>query len=174
MTSADIPVLRGPRLILRPLAEADVEPLADIGSTPEVARWWPGISADHLREHIAGGGGSTACAIELDGRTVGMIQFHEEEDDFRHAGLDLFLDPAVHGRGLGGEAIVLLGRHLIEAQGHHRLTIDPALANERAIRCYEKAGFRRVGVLRSYWRDPDGVWRDGLLLDVLADELAQL
>jgi len=28
-----------------------------------------------------------------------------------------------------------------------------------------------VGVLRRYWRDPQGVWQDGLLLDLLADEL---
>jgi aminoglycoside 6'-N-acetyltransferase len=28
-----------------------------------------------------------------------------------------------------------------------------------------------VGVMREYWRDPDGVWRDGLLLDLLAREL---
>ena len=55
--------------------------------------------------------------------------------------------------------------------GHHRLTIDPALDNERAIRCYEAVGFRRVGILRRYWRDQGGVWRDGLLLDLLADEL---
>jgi aminoglycoside 6'-N-acetyltransferase len=62
-------------------------------------------------------------------------------------------------------------RHLIEDRGHHRLTIDPAAQNGRAIRCYEQAGFKRVGRLREYWRDPDGVWRDGLLLDLLAKEL---
>jgi hypothetical protein len=26
-------------------------------------------------------------------------------------------------------------------------------------------------VLRRYWRDQDGVWQDGLLLDLLAEEL---
>ena len=30
-----------------------------------------------------------------------------------------------------------------------------AAANHRAIRCYEKVGFRRVGVLRQYERGPD-------------------
>ena len=38
---------------------------------------------------------------------------------------------------------ISLTRYLIEERGHHRLTIDPAAANERAIRAYEKAGFRR-------------------------------
>ncbi len=50
--------------------------------------------------------------------------------------------------------------------------IDPALANERAIRAYAAVGFRRVGILRRYERGPDGVWEDGLLMDLLAEELS--
>ena len=46
--------------------------------------------------------------------------------------------------------------HLVRDRGHHRLTIDPAAENAAAIRCYERAGFRRVGVMREYWRDGDG------------------
>jgi aminoglycoside 6'-N-acetyltransferase len=52
-------------------------------------------------------------------------------------------------------------------------TIDPAAANEWAIRAYESVGFRRVGVMRQYWRGPDGAWRDGLLMDLLAEELRE-
>jgi aminoglycoside 6'-N-acetyltransferase len=40
-----------------------------------------------------------------------------------------------------------------------------------AIRAYEKAGFRPVGVMRKYERLPGGDWYDGLLMDLLADEL---
>ena len=71
---------------------------------------------------------------------------------YRSAGIDLFIGEAWQGRGLGREAVGLLVRHLFEGRGHHRLTIDPALANERAIRCYEAVGFRRVGVLRQHER----------------------
>ena len=49
---------------------------------------------------------------------------------------------------------------------------DPAAANHRAIRCYEKVGFRRVGVLRQYERGPDGRFHDGLLMDLLRPELS--
>ena len=66
-----------------------------------------------------------------------------------------------------------LGRWLVAERGHHRLTIDPAAANDAAIRAYEKVGFKRVGVLREYERDPrTGAWRDGLLMDLLASDLA--
>ena len=165
------PTLHGERVLLRPLEERDFGPLVEIGAEPEVARWWPRVDAE-LAEKLAGDDSSVCLTIEYDGRVAGMIQFHEEnEPDFRHAGMDVFLSTECHGRGLGADAVRTLARHLLEDRGHHRLTIDPAAANERAIRCYERVGFRRVGIMRRYWRDPSGEWRDGLLLDLLADEL---
>jgi aminoglycoside 6'-N-acetyltransferase len=50
--------------------------------------------------------------------------------------------------------------------------IDPAASNERAIKAYERVGFKPVGVMRSYERGPDGTFHDGLLMDLLAEELA--
>ena len=58
--------------------------------------------------------------------------------------------------------------YLFRHRGHHRLTIDPAAANDRAIRCYAKVGFRPVGVMRAYERGLDGRFHDGLLMDMLA------
>ena len=88
-------------------------------------------------------------------------------------GIDIYLSGHGQGQGLGTEAVALLARFLCEQRGHHRLTIDPAAANHRAIRCYEKVGFRRVGVLRQYERGPDGRFHDGLLMDLLRPELAR-
>jgi aminoglycoside 6'-N-acetyltransferase len=77
----------------------------------------------------------------------------------------------VHGKGLGADTVRTLARWLLEDRGHHRLTIDPAVANVRAIRSYERVGFRRVGVMRRYERAADGSWHDGLLLDLLPEDL---
>ncbi len=124
----------------------------------------------------AGGGfpgsdepGSERFAIVLDGAPVGLIEVHEElTPRYRHAAVDLFLDPACHGRGIGTEALGMLVRELIERRGHHRITIDPAVANAAAIRSYEKAGFKAVGVMRSYERDADvPEWHDSLLMELL-------
>ncbi|MBF6619200.1 MAG: GNAT family N-acetyltransferase, partial [Patulibacter sp.] len=93
------------------------------------------------------------------------------DPDYRHASIDVFLGPPFHGRGLGPEAVATMVRHLIEVRGHHRVTIDPAVENERAIATYEKVGFRPVGVMRQYERDAlTGGWHDNLLMDLLADE----
>jgi aminoglycoside 6'-N-acetyltransferase len=72
---------------------------------------------------------------------------------------------------VGTDAVRTLARHLVRDLGHHRLVIDPATDNEPAIRCYAKVGFKPVGVMRQYERGPDGEWHDGLLMDLLADEL---
>ena len=116
--------------------------------------------------------GTETFVIEHDGRVAGAIQWSaEDEPDYRHAGIDIYLDPAVHGRGLGADAVRTLARHLIADRGYHRLVIDPAADNAAAIRCYSKVGFRPVGVMRRYERGLDGTWHDGLLMDLLADEL---
>src|SRR5436190_15790123 len=110
--------------------------------------------------------------VERSGAVVGFIQYSEETSlQYHFAGIDIALHDDHCGHGLGTDAVRTLSRYLIEERGHHRLTIDPALANERAIRCYERVGFRRVGVLREYERGPDGTWHDGLLMDLLASEL---
>jgi aminoglycoside 6'-N-acetyltransferase len=116
----------------------------------------------------------TAYVIELDDVVVGWIQWQaEEEADYRHASMDIYVDPAVHGRGVGTDALRTLARHLIVDHGHHRLTIDPAADNAAAIRCYTKVGFRPVGITRQSERGADGTWHDGLLMDLLAGELTE-
>ena len=165
-------LLRGERVALRPLVADDLGSVYDALREPEVARWWNAFDEDRIREELLGTPGTTAFAIEVDSAFAGAVTCSEELDpDYRHAGIDIFLGGAYQNRGYGSEAIRILARHLFGARGHHRLTIDPALANERAIRAYERVGFRRVGIMRAYERGPDGVWHDGLLMDLLRGEL---
>ncbi len=166
-------VVRGERVTLRPLTSADVGRLARLAAESEVARWWHGAGEEELRALLAPAERAIAFAVEHEGELIGLAQAAEEtEPDYRHAGIDLFLGAAWHGRGLGGDTVRTLARWLFDERGHHRVTIDPALANEPAIRAYERIGFKRVGVLRRYERGADGEWHDGLLLDLLPEDLA--
>jgi aminoglycoside 6'-N-acetyltransferase len=157
-------------ILLRPLSDGDEAELLRIHATPEVARWWgepePGFPWSDEPD-------STRLAVESGGALVGMVQFCEElTPRYRHAAIDLFLDPAVHGRGIGSDTVARVARMLFDERGHHRVTIDPAVANAAAIRAYEKAGFSPVGVMRCYERNPDGPdWRDALLMELLADDV---
>jgi aminoglycoside 6'-N-acetyltransferase len=164
--------LRGERVLLRPLASRDLPAVTAIQAQPAVASRWGEPEAEKLEGKAAGTDECTVFAIELDGEVVGLIQYHEEDDPmYRHAGIDLFLSEHVHGQGLGTDAVRTMALHLVRDRGHHRLVIDPAADNTAAIRAYEKAGFRPVGVMRRYERLPGGDWHDGLLMDLLAEEL---
>ena len=165
--------LRGQRVVLRPLRVDDAPRLADLAAHPDVARWWPGLTEAELVQKAQGEPDEGFFAVVLDGETIGLVQYHEEADpEYRHAGIDLFLGADHQDRGLGTDALRAIVRHLVD-RGHHRLTIDPVAHNTRAIRAYEKVGFRPVGVLREYQREPDGTWSDGLLMDRLAHELPE-
>jgi dethiobiotin synthetase len=167
------PDLRGERVLLRAPVEADIPALWAVMRTPEVGRWWAGETEDLTRERVIEGEEDvTTWVVVVDDELIGMVQAWEQtEPEYRHAGIDIALHPAWHGRGLGAETVRTVARHLIEDHGHHRITIDPAASNAAAIRSYERVGFRPVGVLREYERGADGTWHDGLLMDLLAAEL---
>jgi aminoglycoside 6'-N-acetyltransferase len=155
-------------MILRPLAAADAAELLRILRTPEVARWW---DVPDEGFPLTDDPGATRLVIEVDGAVAGLIQFSEElEPKYKHASVDLFLAPELHGRGFGTEAVRAVVRHLVAERGHHRITIDPAAGNATAIRAYEKAGFTRVGIMRRYERDVGGGgWHDGLLMEYVSE-----
>jgi aminoglycoside 6'-N-acetyltransferase len=163
-------VLRGERVLLRRGRTEDADRLFQIRNEPQVAWRW---GSDDIEEEISEQfiEADDAFIIEIDGEIIGAIQYHEENEPmYRHAGIDIYLTTSRHGQGLGTEAIRVLARYLFEERDHHRLTIDPAADNAAAIRAYEKAGFRRVGIMRKYERGPDGTWHDGLLMDMLEED----
>jgi aminoglycoside 6'-N-acetyltransferase len=164
-----------PAIRLRPGGRGDAVALAAILAEPEVRRWWGEPEpARRLAARFRGADGSTLLVIEIDGSVAGGIEYHEElEPDYRHASIDVYLGTAWQDHGAGTEAVRNLARFLFDERGHHRVTIDPAVDNHRAIRCYEKVGFRAVGVMRDYERGPDGAFHDGLLMDLLRGDLAE-
>jgi len=168
-TESPSSALRGRAVRLRPALAADVPALLAVLEQPEVAAWWRRDEWERLDESDA-----VTFAITLDGAVVGCIQYSEETDpDYFSAAVDIFVSSSVHGRGVGGDAMRALIAWLIDARGHHRLTVDPAAANARAIHVYEKLGFRTVGVLRQYERVAGGSWRDALFMELLAADFVR-
>ena len=164
-------VLRGPRVVLRRLRETDVPAMVALLADPEVLPWWGPHDAERVRAELLEDETVENYAVELDGEVIGLVMISEDNDpQYRSAGLDISLRGGHLGQGLGRECLRVAIAHLIDDRGHHRITIDPAADNERAIRCYRAVGFKPVGILRRYERTPDGRWRDGLLMDLLADE----
>lgn len=167
--------LRSGEIVLRPIEERNLDGMVEIVTAPDVGRWWGDTNdPEKLRRDILcdDEDDAGAFAIEVEGELAGWLGIWEEsEPEFRHGGLDIMLAPGYQDRGIGPRALRLAIDWLVGARGHHRVTIDPDAANGRAIRAYEKVGFRPVGVMRRYSRGADGEWHDGLLMDLLAEEL---
>jgi aminoglycoside 6'-N-acetyltransferase len=172
-SDTDIRVLHGDVVELRRASEGDIDALLELwASDPSVLERWPRWTRQDVASTIAGEDGMAGWWIHVDGEAVGFIQHYQElDDEYLHAGMDIFLVERAQGRGAGTDAIRTLAHYLVHQLGHHRLIIDPAADNLRAIRCYEKVGFRRVGIMREYERGGDGTFHDGLLMDLLAREL---
>lgn len=161
-------LLYGTEVTLRPVLDEDVDRLVDILAEPEVARW----RSHHATRIFLDTRGRHALVVQVDGNLVGGIQYQEEPSrDYRHAAIDVFLDPSWHGKGIGADAVRTLARHLIYDLGHHRLTVDLVADNAKAIRSYRRVGFHPVGTMREYEYTPSGAWRDALLMDLLRTDL---
>ena len=176
MTIRPLPVLHGECVVLRPLSDDDLAPLLAMLVEPDVARWFGRWDAARVqRDLLDPQDDEVVLAIEVEGEVAGVLMVGEEEEpDYRCVSIDLGLDGAHQGRGLGPEAMRLVIDHMIDVRGHHRFSIDPAAGNDRAIRAYAAVGFRPVGVMRRCERALDGTWRDGLLMDLLAEEYRAL
>lgn len=164
--SEPLPVLRGEHVTLRPAGDHDVPALVDLLAEPAVQPWWGPYDAARVSSELPG-----TYAIVVDGEVGGWLHVNEERDpQFPSVWFDIAVATRLQGRGLGPEALQLAIRHQV-ARGHHRFVIDPAADNARAVRAYARVGFRPVGVMRQYEVLPDGSRRDGLLMELLADDV---
>lgn len=142
--------------------------LAEWLNRPHVAQWWEGcktvaeVRAKYLPRLIDH---STALpyVAYLDRLPVGYIQSYvaaetgddwwPDERDPGVRGMDQFLaDGHRLGQGLGTQMVRQFVQFLFEDSTVTKIQADPAPTNVRAIRSYEKAGFRRVGPITT----PDG------------------
>lgn len=139
-----------------PVTAADFPRLRRWLEKPHVARWWP--DADAGIAEIAAGleePGFAAYLVSFGGRPFAYLQVYEPHAEADHPyrdqpdgsrGLDTIIGvSAMRGRGHGPGMLRAMAERLF-AGGAPRLLIDPDPANRRAIRAYEKAGFRHLGV----------------------------
>lgn len=157
---------------LRPLHDDDVAPLAAMLREPTIAAHWHGYDEERVRRDLLHPDTDLrGWGILVDGRLAGAIQLGEVADpQYRHGSVDLFLATAHQGKGVGPRAIAAVVDIAFRERGHHRLVIDPAADNMRAIRAFARAGFRAVGRMHAYEQGPDGTFHDGLLMELLAKD----
>ncbi|MEU1466994.1 GNAT family N-acetyltransferase [Streptomyces sp. NPDC005761] len=132
---------------LVPTTDDDLDLLATWFATPDFVEHWGGTPQP--REVVAAKYvGRRRPDVEsylvlAQGRPVGYAQYwHASSAD--EGGIDLVLTPEARGSGLGPDAACVLVTHLFGRLGWRRVTVDPVAGNVRAVRAWEKAGFRQV------------------------------
>lgn len=174
------PTLVGERVLLRPFGPADAaamhastldeESMRLTGTrrtfTPEEIRAWC--------EKIATAEGRVDLAVVAKdgGEFLGEVVLNEIDEENLDANFRIALAAERYfGRGYGTEAARLMVRYGFEALGLHRIELEVFAFNPRAVRVYEKLGFRHEGrKRRAHFQD--GAWHDVLLMGLLRDEFA--
>lgn len=139
---------------------ADLPLLHEWLSRPHVAEWWaPTPAWNEMADEFVpfmDAGGRFRGYIALEGaREIGYIQSYvvkgvgdgwwEDEQDPGARGIDQFLAHAEQlGRGLGTRMVRTFVARLFDDPAVSHVQTDPDPRNARAIRCYEKAGFRAL------------------------------
>ena len=158
-----------PTVSFRRLQMDDMPMLHDWLGRPHVAEWWDDAPAtlDGVYEEFAPLTEDDSPVLGyiamVDGAPIGFIQSYvvkgagggwwPDEQDPGARGIDQYLaDAGSLGRGLGTEMVRAFVARLFADPAVTRVQTDPRPTNARAIRCYEKAGFRPVGVVDT----PDG------------------
>ena len=155
-------------LTFRPFQPGDLPLLHDWLLRPHVAEWWQPTPTfaeleEEFAEHFSGISGVKPYLALVDGLPIGYIQSYTamgsgggwwtEEQDPGVRGIDQFLANAEDlGRGLGSSMVRVFVDALFADPLVTRVQTDPDPRNARAIRAYEKAGFRALGEVDT----PDG------------------
>ena len=155
---------------LRAATSADLPVIGTVLADSAVIEWWGRHDGPEIRTELRDRTVVTLL-VGWNDNVIGIVQCHEEaHPDYRHAGMDIALVGAHHGTGAGLDAMRVTIDWLTGDLEHHRVVIDPRADNLRAIAAYRKVGFRDVGLMHRYERGPDGIWRDGLLMELIVGE----
>jgi aminoglycoside 6'-N-acetyltransferase len=147
------PELR-PAYVFRDVVPEDFPLLAQWFSEPHVAAWWDAAETelDAIARALRTRDMQPMIA-EREGRPIAYLQIYDPHAEADHPysdqpqgtlGIDMAIGPPEEtGKGRGADIARRLAEEIF-AKGTKRIVIDPHPDNSRAIRCYEKAGFRFI------------------------------
>lgn len=116
------------------------------------------------------------CIVEFDGSEIGYIQYYKLDSDTKNVygylneniyGIDQFLGEVKYwNKGIGTLLVTSMVKFLNDHKKADRVVMDPQVRNERALRCYEKSGFKKVKLLPKRELH-EGEYRDCWLIEYI-------
>jgi len=138
---------------LRPATRADWDLIRGWLARPDIQEWWGPVAATEAEVNMALGSQHALCRIiEAEGGPAGYAHavdatlWGDELPQDLEPGtwdLDLFIASEAHrGKGVGQAALAMLKEEVFASTLAVAVCVFPSVKNERAVRAYEKAGFR--------------------------------
>jgi len=161
-------------LVVRRLTAADASLLVKWLSDPRVLEYYGGRDRPHdvnmvLEYFFDDNDEETRCIVTYNGVDIGYVQLYrisdEEYEDYGYSkeevvyGMDQFIGEVEYwNQGIGTQLIRGIVEHIVSLDVRI-IVMDPQTWNHRALRCYEKCGFRTVKLL------PEHEWHEGVKRD---------
>lgn len=170
-------IIKEKEISLRLLNEQDKNLLLKWLTDERVLNFWEGKSAvfdlDRITEDFYGEENVEVIRtiIEYQGQAIGYLQMYKldnealEEYSYQSInkviyGVDQFIgEPEYWNKGIGTKFMRLVLQYLTNSKGAEIVILDPHADNPRAIRCYEKVGFKKIKFL------PKHELHDGEMVD---------
>ncbi|KUP09091.1 2-aminoglycoside phosphotransferase [Bacillus coahuilensis m2-6] len=175
-------------LVIRDLEINDTAHLVKWLSDPRVLEYYEGrdnpFDKEKVKEAFYGPrGDEVRCIIEYDGKAIGYVQYYPIEEEEREKygypveivyGMDQFIGEVEYwNKGIGTSVVSKVVKYLLDVMGAEKVVMDPQVRNERALRCYEKCGFKKVKLLpRIEWHE--GVYEDCWLIEASKNESVEV
>jgi RimJ/RimL family protein N-acetyltransferase len=80
----------------------------------------------------------------LKGDLIGFLSFYKIDKKAKSSWMGIYLGYEYIDKGYGTDALLTMMRYYFEELGYDKMLLDVATLNKRAIRCYEKCGFKRM------------------------------
>ena len=170
-------IIKEKEISIRLLNEQDKNLLLKWLTDERVLNFWEGKSAvfdlDRITEDFYGEENVEVIRtiIEYQGQVIGYLQMYKldnealEEYSYQSTnkviyGIDQFIgEPEYWDKGIGTKFMKLVLQYLTNSKGAEIVILDPHADNPRAIRCYEKVGFKKIKFL------PKHELHDGEMVD---------
>jgi RimJ/RimL family protein N-acetyltransferase len=174
-------MITGKKVLLRPPRREDIESWLVWMNDPEITRFlcnraiygYTRKQEEEFYESIQNPGRSDAVfsADTLDGLHIGSVGLHAINWEWRKAELGILIGRKdLWNKGYCREMMQLAVRFAFDRMNLHRVYLYVSCRNTGGIKCYERVGFKREGILRQS-RYYDGEYSDDLVMGILKGEL---